>query len=149
MAKRKYETAKSLKGHVPFRCGFHPTKRQAARGMKRCWKRVRMIPGIRNGEIKCPACGHYTLYIDTCRLKGRKVPNKDHPERCDCNGPKRRIGDKVVYENGVKRVFGPHRKGQYGCQHSPLYGHVEGPDEEYLAALEKSLGEPVEEPCPF
>lgn len=63
------------------------------------------------------------MIVDAYRLKCRRAgTGKDHPPRCDCHGAKSKRDEKIVYNDGVRIIRGPHRKGQAGCIHHPEFG---------------------------
>lgn len=90
---------------------------------KKCGRRGLVEIGTLNGAEKCQHCGHWSMALDRYRIKCREDPKgKDHPPRCDCNGAKSRKDAKFISHDGVTIIRGPHRRGQYGCQHHPDWG---------------------------
>jgi len=111
---------------IPYRC-----QRQIPSKGRECGKRKSFSIHDDPCETACERCGsalHWT--VDSYRLKCRKKPKKDHPPRCDCNGSKTKKAPKFAEHGGIKIVLGPHRRGQYGCQHHPLFGVPEQDDRE-------------------
>lgn len=103
---------------IPYRC----MKRIKKTG-KTCFTRKSMKVKVEPSDVKCPKCGspdHW--YKDVYRVVGRKTPNADNAERCDCGGTKSKKENLIQYHDGVRVIRGPHRKGQRGCIHHPQFG---------------------------
>lgn len=117
---------------IPYRC----MNRDKTKG-RECGRRKSMKREQVPDDVKCSGCGSSAYWAkDAYRIEGRKNPNKDHPERCDCHGGKAKKEDKIVERDGVSIVLGPHRKGQKGCMHNPEYGKPDPDQQAYYDQLE-------------
>lgn len=116
----------------PYVCTARLPKHKRKSKRTQCGKRATFPKGTLDGAEQCPRCNNYSMTLDRYRMKCRREGGgKDHPERCDCHGAKRREQGKIQNVRGVTTVFGPHRKGRLGCVFNEFYGPGEAP-EDYL-----------------